>query len=128
MLAASAALLATTLAATSAPLARADLADNDFLSSLSSAGINYSDPGSVISLGQSLCSTLEDGSQPLSSVVSSVPGIGGISPGMAGMFTSIALSMYCPQVVDSITSGNVSSLPQIPGVPGVPDLSSLAGL
>jgi Protein of unknown function (DUF732) len=108
----------TATAALPAP-SQADSVDDGFLSALGSAGVNYGDPGSMVALGQSICPMLAQPGGTFASAVSSITGDNGMSPAMAGLFSSIAISMYCPSMMASIANGNVPSLPQFPGVPGV---------
>jgi hypothetical protein len=107
-----------TVAAVLAAPAPADPVDDGFLSALNGAGVNYGDPGSTVALGQSICPTLARPGGTLASTASSITGNNGMSPAMAGLFTRIAISMYCPSMMASIANGNVPSLPQLPGLPG----------
>jgi Protein of unknown function (DUF732) len=106
---------ATTLAAP----AQADPAGDAFLSALSNAGVGYNDPANTVALGQSICPMLSQPGGSFASVASSVAGNNSMSPDMAGMFTSIAISMFCPAMVSNIASGNflntLSTL-QLPGI------------
>ena len=89
-----------------------------FLSALNNAGVNYGDPGSAVALGQSICPLL---AQPGGSFAGAASNIAnnGIPPNMAALFTSIAISMYCPSMVASMANGGLPALPfQIPGLPG----------
>ncbi|MBS4728953.1 DUF732 domain-containing protein [Mycobacterium sp. SM1] len=99
--------------------AQANSIDDGFLSALTGAGINYGDPGSAVALGQSICPMLAQPGGTFASAVSSITGSSGMSPAMADMFTSIAISMYCPSMMASIANGNLPSLPQLPGVPSI---------
>lgn len=108
-----------------APAAQADPGGDAFLSALNNAGVNYGDPGSAVALGQSICPLL---AQPGGSFAGAASNIAnnGIPPTMAALFTSIAISMYCPSMVASFANGNwlgggngAPALPfQIPGLPG----------
>jgi hypothetical protein len=59
-----------------------------------------------------------------------VRGSNGMSPEMAGMFTTIAIQMYCPSVMADVASGNIpGGLQQIPGLSGgIPGLSGIPGM
>lgn len=107
--------LVTASAALAAPV-QADSIDDSFLSALSGAGVNYQDPAGTAALGQSICPMLEQPGGSFASAASSVVGNHGISPGMADMFTSIAISMYCPSMLASIESGQMPNLPSLPGI------------
>ncbi|MDI3314754.1 MAG: DUF732 domain-containing protein [Mycobacterium sp.] len=109
---------AATAAAVAAAPARADSVDDGFLAALTHAGVNYGDPASTVALGQSICPMLAQPGGTLASAVSSITGNTGMSPAMAGMFTSLAISMYCPSMMTSIANGNMPNFPQLPGLPG----------
>ena len=125
-----------TTAGVSAAPARADVMTDSFLSALSNAGVGYGDPSNAAQLGQSICPMLAQPGGNFAGVASSVAN-NGISPGMASLFTNIAISMYCPQMMASFANGDwlnnggmpnnggmlgnggIPGLPfQIPGLPG----------
>lgn len=110
--------LITTAAALAAP-AQADSIDDSFLSALNGAGVNYQDPASTAALGQSICPMLSQPGGTFASAASNVVGNNGMSPAMAEMFTSIAISMYCPSMMTSIANGNMPNMPGLPGMPGI---------
>lgn len=101
------------VAAIVAAPAHADIVDNSFLSALNNAGVAYDDPSSAVALGQSICPMLVQPGGSLASVASTVAG-NGMPPEMAGLFTSIAISMFCPSVVASLANGNLPNLPDLP--------------
>jgi hypothetical protein len=109
--------LITAAAALSAPV-EANSNDDAFLGALNNAGVKYTDPGGAVQMGQSICPMLARPGGTFASAASSVAG-NGMSPAMAGMFTSIAISMYCPSMMASIASGNVPNMPALPGVPAL---------
>jgi hypothetical protein len=49
-------------------------------------------------------------------VASNMAGNNGITPAMSGLFTSIAISMYCPSVMSSLANGNLPYLFNLPGL------------
>jgi Protein of unknown function (DUF732) len=123
-------------AGVSAAPARADVMTDAFLSALSNAGVGYGDPSNAAQLGQSICPMLAQPGGTFAGVASSVAN-NGIPPGMASLFTNIAISMYCPQMMASFANGDwlnnggtlgngspfgnggIPGLPfQIPGLPG----------
>lgn len=103
-------------AATWATPASADAVDDSFLSALSSAGVNYGDATSTANLGQSVCTMLQQPGSTFASTASSMSGSSSMSPQMAQLFTSIAISMYCPEMVASIENGQLPSLSGIPSL------------
>ena len=115
-------------AATLAAPAHADPMGDAFLAALNNGGVSYNDPGSTIALGQSICPMLVQPGGTFASTASSITGNNGMSPEIAGLFTSIAISMYCPSMMASLANGDLSGVPQIPGLPGLTGLSGLSGL
>jgi uncharacterized protein DUF732 len=107
----------TAAAALSAPV-EANSMDDAFLGALNNAGVKYADPGGAVQMGQSICPMLARPGGSFAGAASSVVGNNkGMSPAMAEMFTSIAISMYCPSMMASIANGNV---PNVPGLAGAP--------
>jgi hypothetical protein len=107
-----------TAAATLAAPAHAD-PGSAFLSALSNAGVGYNDPASTVALGQSICPMLAQPGGTFASVASGVTGNNGMSPDMAGMFTSIAISMFCPAMVSNIANGNILNTLNTLQLPGM---------
>ncbi|MGH3967265.1 MAG: DUF732 domain-containing protein [Mycobacterium sp.] len=110
--------LITAAAALAAP-AQADSIDDQFLSALNGAGVGYQDPAGTAALGQSVCPMLAQPGGTLASAASGVVGNNGMSPAMAELFTSIAISMYCPSMMASLADGQVPNLPALPGLPSL---------
>ena len=108
--------LITAAAMFSAPV-EADPHDDDFIDALSHAGIEYGEPGNAMAVGGSICPMI---AQPGGNVAAAVQRVraSGLSPGMAQMFTTIAIQTYCPMEMANIANGNLSGLPQGPGMPG----------
>jgi hypothetical protein len=111
--------LAAAAATFSAP-AQADPVSDAFLSALNNAGVSYNDPATTVALGQSICPMLVQPGGNFATVASSMAGNNGISANMAGLFTSIAIGMYCPTMMSSFANGNMPMpIPfQIPGLGG----------
>ncbi|KZS62098.1 DUF732 domain-containing protein [Mycobacterium ostraviense] len=111
------AVLFTAAAAFAAP-AQAGPIDDAFIGALSQAGVNYGDAGNAVALGQSVCSTLSRPGGSFNSAAATVVAAGtGMPKPMAQIFTSIAISTYCPQAMTDMATGNLPGLPQIPGMP-----------
>jgi hypothetical protein len=119
------------LAAATASIApaSADEGNDAFLNALSGAGVGFGDPNSTAALGQAICPILAQPGGNFAQAASSVTG-SGIPPGMAGLFTTIAIQMYCPTMINQMANGDFSSIgnlagignfmgiPKIPGMPG----------
>ena len=109
--------------------AQADTNDSSFLNALNNAGIGYNDPGSTLQLGQQVCPMLVEPGKNFASVASQMRGNNGMSPEMASFFTGIAIQMYCPQMMSSISDGsilnnlnNLGGLNALSGIAGIPGL------
>src|SRR5437764_6438773 len=110
--------LLTAAAAFAAPAEADPAADDNFIDALNHAGIDFGEPGNAMSVGQSICPMLAKPGGNFAAAAASVTHQG-LSPGMAQMFTTIAIQMYCPQEMANIASGNpTAGLPQIPGMAG----------
>jgi hypothetical protein len=114
LLAAGAAII-TAAAAFAAP-AEASPIDDSFIGALNNAGVNYGSSGSAVAMGQEICPMLAKPGGNFAAAAERVRGSNGMSPDMAGMFTTIAIQMYCPSMMASVASGN---MPAIPGMPGI---------
>lgn len=105
-----------TAVATSAATAHADPIQDSFLNALNNAGVSYNDPGSAVSLGQSICPMLAQPGGNFATVASNMAGQNGLSASMAGLFTSIAISMYCPSMMTSLANGDYANAFALPGL------------
>jgi len=108
--------------------ARADVVSDQLLSTLSNSGVSYSDPNMAVSMAQSICPMLAQPGGNFAGVASQMGGTNGISPGMANLFTSIAISMYCPSMMASIANGNWLGGASQAGIPGLAGLSGIPGI
>ncbi|MUL83556.1 MULTISPECIES: DUF732 domain-containing protein [unclassified Mycolicibacterium] len=104
--------------------AQADPTDDSFLNALNNAGVGYGDPNATVALGQDVCPMLVEPGKNFASVASQMRGDGGMSPQMASFFTGIAIQMYCPQMMSSISDGsilnNLGALNALSGIAGFP--------
>jgi Protein of unknown function (DUF732) len=119
----------TAAAGLGAAPAHADAINDSFLSALTNAGVGYDDPNNTVQLGQSVCPMLSEPGGNFAKVASTMTGRDGLSADMAGLFTSIAISMYCPQMMTSFTNGDfLNNGGGIPGLPfAIPGLSDWTG-
>lgn len=89
----------------------ADTNDESFLTSLRNAGVGYANSAETVALGQSVCSMLAAPGNNFANTVLTVAGANnGISPDMAGTFTSLAITMYCPSMRSSMANGDWTKL------------------
>ena len=104
--------------------APADTTNDDFLSALDRAGIDYNNPDLTAQLGERVCPMLVEPGKSFAQVATTVAD-NGISPGVASFFTGIAISMYCPQMMGSIGNGTfLNTLQGMQGIPGIPSVPS----
>ena len=95
------------VAASAAPApAHADVASDTFLSALTKSGVSVADPNMAVNMAQSICPLLVEPGGNFAAVASQMGGTNGVSPGMANLFTSIAISMYCPSMMASLADGH----------------------
>ena len=86
--------------------AQADPTADAFLNAVTDAGLGSStDPANVVAIGQSVCPMLSDPGQNAADVAARVADTTGMSLGGANLFTGLAISFFCPRVVESIGSG-----------------------
>lgn len=112
-------------ASVSPATAYADAASDNLLSTLTSSGVSYTDSGTAVSMAQSVCPLLAKPGGNFAAIASQMGGTNGVSPGMANLFTSIAISMYCPSMMASLANGNWLGQGAQMGLPGVSGLSGL---
>lgn len=126
LLAGTAGLLTAATAAFASP-AEASPVDDAFISALGNAGVNYGDPMNAEALGQSVCPILAQPGGSFNKAASTIVGKqAGMSPEMAGMFTTIAIQMYCPSAMSDIAAGRVPGALQ--GLPGMGSLQNIPGI
>jgi hypothetical protein len=93
-------------ASLSAAPAQADPAADAFLSAVTNAGLGgTTDPANVVAVGRSVCPMLSDPGQNAADAAAKVADATGMSLGGANLFTGLAVSFFCPRVVDSIGGG-----------------------
>jgi uncharacterized protein DUF732 len=109
------------VAASAAP-ARADTVSDTFLSALTNSGVSVADPNMAVSMAQKICPMLVKPGGNFASIASQMGGTNGVSPGMANLFTSIAISMYCPSMMASLANGNWLGQGAQMGLPGLSGL------
>jgi hypothetical protein len=108
--------------------AHADATSDALLSTLSRSGVSYADPNMAVTMAQSICPMLAQPGGNFAGVASQMGGTNGVSPGMANLFTSIAISMYCPSMMASLANGNWLGQSTQMGGMGFPGLSGLSGI
>ena len=86
--------------------AQADTTSDAFLDAVNNAGLlGNTDPANVVAVGQSICPMLSDPGQNAADIAAKVADSAGMSLGGANLFTGIAISFFCPRVVESIGGG-----------------------
>jgi hypothetical protein len=86
--------------------AQADPSADAFLNAVTNAGLGgTTDTANVVALGQSICPMLSDPGQNAADIAAKVADSAGMSFGGANLFTGLAISFFCPRVVESIGAG-----------------------
>jgi hypothetical protein len=86
--------------------AQADPGTDAFLNAVSGAGLGgTTDPSNLVAVGQSVCPMLSEPGQNAADAAAQVADTTGMSLGGANMFTGLAISFLCPQVLDSVAGG-----------------------
>ncbi len=106
MLALSTTVVAAATFGAAAP-AQADTGADEFLSSLSSAGLTGIDPATAVSVGQEVCPMLAEPGQQMADIAADVSEAIGKPLGPATMFTGLAISLFCPGAVASLANGQM---------------------
>ena len=104
-------LLAGALA--SAAPAHADAVDDAFIAALNQAGIKFDNAELATQMAKSICPQLVGPGKSFGSAVARVQG-NGIPPQMAAFFAGVAVKMYCPAMMKSITNGTFLQWVQAP--------------
>ena len=63
------------------------------------------DPSNLVAVGQSVCPMLSEPGQNAADVAAKVADTTGMSLGGANMFTGLAISFFCPRVMESVGGG-----------------------
>jgi len=86
--------------------AQADPTGDAFLNAVTNAGLgSTTDPANVVAVGQSVCPMLSDPGQNAADVAAKVADSTGMPLGGANLFTGLAISFFCPRVMESIGAG-----------------------
>jgi hypothetical protein len=86
--------------------AQADPTGDAFLNAVTNAGLgSTTDPANVVAVGQSVCPMLSDPGQNAADVAAKVADSTGMPLGGANLFTGLAVSFFCPRVMESIGAG-----------------------
>ena len=86
--------------------AQADPTGDAFLNAVTNAGLgSTTDPANVVAVGQSVCPMLSDPGQNAADAAAKVADSTGMPLGGANLFTGLAISFFCPRVMESIGAG-----------------------
>jgi uncharacterized protein DUF732 len=115
----------TAAAAGIAPV-HADNGNDAFLDALNNAGVGYSDSNATAALGKAICPILAQPGGNFAQAASTVTG-SGISPGMAGLFTTLAIQWYCPTMISQMAGGDFSGIGNLAGLGNFAGLGQIPG-
>lgn len=93
--------------------AHADTVDDAFIAALNQAGIKFDNAELATQMAKSVCPQLVGPGKSFGSAVAQVQG-NGIPPQMAAFFAGVAVKMYCPAMMKSITNGTFLQWVQAP--------------
>jgi hypothetical protein len=93
--------------------AQADAVDDAFIAALNQAGIHYDNAEAATQLAKSVCPQLVGPGKSFGVAVAKVQG-GGIPPQMAAFFAGMAVKLYCPAMMKSVTDGTFFDWIQAP--------------
>ncbi|APE14169.1 hypothetical protein BOH72_01940 [Mycobacterium sp. WY10] len=93
--------------------AHADAVDDAFVAALNRAGIHYDNAEAATQLAKQVCPQLVGPGKSFGAAVSRVQG-GGIPPQMAAFFAGMAVKLYCPAMMKSVTDGTFFDWIQAP--------------
>jgi hypothetical protein len=93
--------------------AHADAVDDAFIAALNRAGIHYDNAEAATQLAKQVCPQLVGPGKSFGAAVSRVQG-GGIPPQMAAFFAGMAVKLYCPAMMKSVTNGTFFDWIQAP--------------
>ena len=86
--------------------AQADPTSDAFFNAVTNAGLGgTTDPANMVAVGQSVCPMLSGPGQNAADVAAKVADTTGMSFGGAHLFTGLAISFFCPRVMESIGAG-----------------------
>lgn len=80
----------------SAPAARADAVDSNFLGALKGKGIDFAAPQTAIVAGHQVCDELDSG-RAASDVANDVMGSSNLDAYHAGFFVGVSVAAFCPR-------------------------------
>jgi Protein of unknown function (DUF732) len=95
--------------------AHADAVDDAFLAALDQAGIHYDNADVAKAMAKSVCPQLVQPGKSFAYVVTEIQG-NGVPPGLAAWFAGIAVKMYCPAMMKSVTNGTFFQWIQAPQI------------
>ncbi|CAM2922671.1 hypothetical protein BST27_18140 [Mycobacterium intermedium] len=84
------------LVAPTAPTARADGIDDEFLSAVKSRDIKFASPQSAILAGHQVCNELDQG-RPKADVATDLANSGRLDGYHAGFFVGLSIAAFCPR-------------------------------
>ena len=96
-----------------APPAHADAVDDAFIGALDQAGIKFDNAELATQMAKSVCPQLVGPGKSFGSAVAKVQG-NGVPPQMAAFFAGVAVKMYCPAMMKSISNGTFLQWVQAP--------------
>ena len=103
-------LAALAISAATPTLAHADTGTDPVLDAVGSAGASTTAASSSPSLGNSICTAVQQPGETMASIASALAARDGTSPRMAKVLTGLAISIYCPTMMSTLAGDDWLSL------------------
>ena len=95
-------LAALAISAATPTLAHADTGTDPVLDAVGSAGASTTAASSSPSLGNSICTAVQQPGETMASIASALAARDGTSPRMSRVLTGLAISIYCPTMMSTL--------------------------
>ena len=103
-------LAALAISAATPTLAHADTGTDPVLDAVGSAGASTTAASSSPSLGNSICTAVQQPGETMASIASALAARDGTSPRMSRVLTGLAVSIYCPTMMSTLAGDDWLSL------------------
>ena len=103
-------LAALAISAATPTLAHADTGTDPVLDAVGSAGASTTAASSSPSLGNSICTAVQQPGETMASIASALAARDGTSPRMSRVLTGLAISIYCPTMMSTLAGDDWLSL------------------
>ncbi len=103
-------LAAVAIAAAAPTMAHADTGTSPVLDTVGTAGASTTAASSSPTLGNSICTAVQQPGETMASIASALAARDGTSPRMSKVLTGLAISIYCPTMMSTLPGDDWLSL------------------